>query len=134
MIVTNIKRMYEFGLQHLQQTFLIEMYMYVLINIIISLKAGFANIHASKEFCVFYWSVFFIFTCTFLAICTTKLILSDIPREASSFYNSEKKFSLSCDIKIRIENNSKLLSDWMISNNLKIVKYWNHLHVTFRWI
>lgn len=84
--------MYEFGLQHLQQTFLIEMYMYVLINIIISLKAGFANIHASKKFCVF-----FIFTCTFLAICTTKLILSDIPREASSFYKSEKKFSLSCD-------------------------------------
>lgn len=40
MIVTNIKRMYEFGLQNLQQTFLIEMYMYVLINIIISLKAG----------------------------------------------------------------------------------------------
>lgn len=49
MIVTNIKRMYEFGLQHLQQTFLIEMYMYVLINIIISLKVGFANIHASIE-------------------------------------------------------------------------------------
>lgn len=49
MIVTNIKRMYEFGLQHLQQTFLIEMYMYVLINIIISLKAGFANIHASDK-------------------------------------------------------------------------------------
>lgn len=54
MIVTNIKRLYEFGLQHLQQTFLIEMYMYVLINIIISLKVGFANIHASKEFCGFF--------------------------------------------------------------------------------
>lgn len=98
--------MYEFGLQHLQQTFLIEMYMYVLINIIISLKAGFANIHASKEFCVFYWSVFFIFTCTFLAICTTKLILSDIPREASSFYKSEKNSHYHVtEIKIRIENN-----------------------------
>lgn len=58
MIVTNIKRMYEFGLQHLQQTFLIEMYMYELINIIISLKVGFANIHASKEFCVFVIEVF----------------------------------------------------------------------------
>lgn len=56
----------------------------------------------SKEKLCFYGCVFFMFTCTFLAICTTKLILSDIPREASSFYNNKRILILTLYKNIKI--------------------------------